>query len=182
MRMAWVWSALILAATPALAVDGVDLPGRDYARFAAPSAKSCRLSCGGDSACQAYTWVKPGFQGPTGICYLKNAEPAIVKNPCCDSAPRRFITPRDMTLESRINRPGSDYLNFATIGGSHDWDQCKQACADDDACGSWTYVRRGVQGPQGRCWLKRGVARPVPDENTVSGVKYRPPSQRIDPG
>ena len=45
---------------------------------------------------------------------------------------------------------------------------------------SWTYVRRGVQGPTGRCWLKNSVARPVPDPNTVSGVKFRRASVRID--
>ena len=180
MRMILIWIALLFAASPALAVDGVDLPGRDYARFAAPTAASCRHSCGGEAECKAYTWVKPGFQGPEAICYLKNAEPAIVKNACCDSAPRRFIAPRDMKLETRINRPGSDYKNFDTLGGSTDWNDCQAACAQDDACGSWTYVRRGVQGPKGKCWLKRGVARPVADQNTVSGVKYRPPSGRFD--
>lgn len=171
---------MLSIATGARAVDGVDLPGKDYARFEAPSAATCRHSCGGESECQAYTWVKPGVQGPTGICYLKNAEPAIVKNVCCDSAPRRFIKPVDLTLESKINRPGSDYKDFATGGSNHDWDQCAQACKDDAICMSWTYVRRGVQGPAGRCWLKNRVARPVADDNTVSGVKYRPPSQRID--
>lgn len=182
MRMLLVWIVLLFAAAPALAVDGVDTPGRDYARFPAPNVLTCRHSCGGETACQAYTWVKPGFQGPQAICYLKSAEPAIVKNPCCDSAPRRFISARDMKLESHIDRPGLDYKNFATAGGSHDWDDCQAACAQDNACSSWSYVRRGVQGPQGRCWLKRGVAHPVPNDNVVSGVKYRPPSQMIDPG
>lgn len=165
---------------PAAAVDGTDLPGSDYRSFPAPDARTCRNSCGGDESCKAYTWVKPGFQGPQGICYLKDREPAIVRNPCCDSAPRRFIAARELTYENQINRPGSDFMNFETLGGSRDWEQCRQACLDNQICRSWTYVRRGVQGPKGRCWLKNSVAAPNVDANTVSGVKYRPASVRFD--
>src|ERR1700682_1768583 len=80
----------------AFAVDGTNLPGRDYANFPAPSAFVCRTSCGGESACQAYTWVKPGIQGPSGHCWLKSSLPAIVKDRCCDSGPRSFISKRDL--------------------------------------------------------------------------------------
>lgn len=168
--------ALALLGTPATAVDGVNLPGRDYANFPAPSARTCRATCGGESRCQAYTWVKPGVQGPSGMCWLKHSEPAIVKDPCCDSGPRRFIAPNDLRAEDRINRPGQDFRNFATDS----WKTCEASCADDNVCASWTYVRPGIQGPIGRCWLKNRAARPVADANTVSGVKYRPASVRID--
>lgn len=40
-------------------------------------------------------------------------------------------------------------------------------------------VRRGVQGPRGRCWLKNRAPHPVSDRNTVSGVKFRPLSIRL---
>lgn len=45
--------AVILLPPPALAVDGFDLPGFDYANFSASSAVVCRNTCGGDSKCQA---------------------------------------------------------------------------------------------------------------------------------
>jgi PAN domain len=160
----------------AFAVDGTNLPGRDYANFPAPSAFVCRTSCGGESRCQAYTWVKPGIQGPTGHCWLKSSLPAIVKDRCCDSAPRNFISMRDLRAEDKINRPGSDFKNFVT----NSWKTCEAACAEGKICLSWTYVRPGVQGPAGRCWLKNVVARPVADTNTVSGVKFKPASVRID--
>jgi hypothetical protein len=160
----------------AFAVDGTNLPGRDYANFPAPSAFVCRTSCGGESRCQAYTWVKPGIQGPTGHCWLKSSLPAIVKDPCCDSAPRNFISQRDLRAEDKINRPGSDFKNFVTNG----WATCQAACAQDNICSSWSYVRPGVQGPAGRCWLKSVVARPVADGNVVSGVKFKPASVIID--
>ena len=76
--------ALIAFSSPAFAVDGVNLPGHDYANFDAPSAFVCRTTCGGESNCQAYTWVKPGIQGPSGHCWLKSSEPAIVKDGCCE--------------------------------------------------------------------------------------------------
>jgi PAN domain-containing protein len=63
---------------PAFAVDGTNLPGHDYASFNAPSAFVCRTTCGGEARCQAYTWVKPGIQGPSGHCWLKDTLPNIV--------------------------------------------------------------------------------------------------------
>jgi hypothetical protein len=83
---------------------------------------------------------------------------------------------RDLRAEDKINRPGSDFKNFVT----NSWKTCEAACAEDNICSSWTYVRPGVQGPAGRCWLKNVVARPVADANTVSGVKFKPASVRID--
>jgi hypothetical protein len=168
---------LALGSWSVLAVDGVNLPGHDYAHFDAPSAFVCRTTCGGESRCQAYTWVKPGIQGPSGVCWLKHTLPRIVKDTCCDSGPRNFISARDLRAEDKINRPGSDFKNFTT----ENWTTCEAACAADGICASWTYVRRGVQGPTGHCWLKNRVARPVPDGNTVSGVKFKPASVRIDP-
>jgi len=176
MRRMSLTVAMISFSSPAFAVDGVNLPGHDYANFNAPSAFVCRTSCGGEPSCQAYTWVKPGIQGPSGHCWLKNSQPAIVKDGCCDSAPRNFIGPADLRAEANINRPGLDYKNFET----NNWNTCQAACAGEGLCSSWTYVRPGVQGPSGRCWLKRAVARPVPDGNCISGVKFRPAAVPID--
>ena len=133
MRMHFRMLALLPFALclPAGAVDGTNLPGSDYANFDAPSAFVCRTSCGGEAKCQAYTWVKPGVQGPGGHCWLKSAEPAIVKDNCCDSAhaplhraaghaprpstvpdptggtSRRQLGQRRGTCTRRVARPGS---------------------------------------------------------------------------
>ena len=102
--------------------------------------------------------------------------PAIVKDACCDSGPRKFISKRDLRAEDKIDRPGSVFKNFNT----NSWNTCEAACAEDDICTSWTYVRSGMQGPTGHCWLKSRVARPVPNANMVSDVKFRLASVRID--
>jgi hypothetical protein len=128
----------------AFAVDGTNLPGHDYDHFNAPSAFVCRNTCGGESRCQAYTWVKPGFQGPTGVCWFKDSLPNIVKDACCDSGPRKFISESDLRAEDKINRLGSDFKNFDTEG----WKTCETACAQNEICASWTYVRPGIQRPE----------------------------------
>ncbi|QPF75947.1 apple domain-containing protein [Roseateles sp. DAIF2] len=169
--------ALLLPPT-AHAVDGIDLPGFDYANFNADSPPVCRNSCGGDSRCQAWTWVKPGVQGPTGRCWLKSRLPALVKNSCCNSGPRKYISRADMKPEDRTDRPGSDYKNFV----SSSWKSCEAACGGDRSCAAWTYARPGLQGPQGRCWLKGRIPNPEGNLRTVSGVKFKPASVPIDPG
>jgi hypothetical protein len=166
-----VWSR------PAPAVDGFNLPGSDYDNFNADSAFVCRQTCAADSRCQAYTWVKPGIQGPSGHCWLKHRVPTLVRDNCCDSGSARNILASQLRAENNTNRPGSDYRNFTT----NDWRACQATCGDEGGtCAAWTWVRPGVQGASGRCWLKQGAAKPVADVNCVSGVRLKPRSVRID--
>jgi hypothetical protein len=168
----------LLFPLPALAVDGFNLPGSDYANFNAGSPTVCRNTCGGDSRCQAWTWVKPGIQGPSGHCWLKHRLPTLVRDACCNSGSRENISKRDLKAEDRIDRPGLDYRNYP----DDSWKTCESACAQDQRCAAWTYARAGLQGPRGHCWLKDGVPHPVDNPKTVSGVKFKPASVAIDPG
>ena len=123
----------------AQAVDGFDLPGSDYRNFNASLPLICRNSCGSDITCRAWTWVKPGIQGPQGRCWLKNSLPALVRNPCCDSGSGEDLSRTDMKPERRTDRPGSDYQNFEIAS----FDKCESACARDrrlfrlDVCAAW---------------------------------------------
>jgi hypothetical protein len=176
MRGYVLFAAMLLSYLAAYAVDGFNMPGLDYANFNADSSFICRDSCGGDSRCQGWTWVKPGIQGPSGHCWLKFKLPALVKDNCCSSGPRNFISQREMKAEARTNRPGLDYNHFDTDS----WAACEKACAADTTCAAWSYVNPGIQGPPGRCWLKGRVPNPVTDANVVSGVKYKPASVLFD--
>jgi PAN domain len=175
MRM-HVLLATILLSAPLAAVDGINLPGSDYKNFTAASASVCRNSCGGDPQCQAYTWVKPGIQGPDGRCWLKFRVPTLVKDACCDSGSRQNIDPSHLKAEDRTDRPGLDYTNFETDS----WTTCESACKGDGRCMAWSYARRGIQGPRGRCWLKGQVPNPISNAGVVSGVKFRPRAVPID--
>lgn len=162
---------------PALAVDGFNLPGSDYTSFDASAPLQCSNSCGGDSRCEAWTWVKPGIQGPTGRCWLKSRLPRLVKDACCNSGSRQNLaSQRDLRAEDRTDRPGADYANREMTS----WQSCESACAAEQRCSAWTYARPGLQGPGGRCWLKGKVPAPFDNAQTVSGVKFKPVSVPFD--
>jgi len=60
---------------------GADLPGMPIADVT--SAANCRNRCIKEHRCRAWTWVKPGFQGPAANCWLKETVPWARKNDCC---------------------------------------------------------------------------------------------------
>jgi len=78
--------ALSQSCNSTLDVD-VDRPGSDYSTFAlgSPDATLCRDACCKDLRCAAWTYVKPGIQGPNPICYLKTPIPNSNPNACCSS-------------------------------------------------------------------------------------------------
>jgi hypothetical protein len=73
-----------------------------------------------------------------------------------------------VSLENNINRGGSDYRNYQT---GADPGQCRTDCANDPTCRAFTWVRPGLQGAGGHCWLKSAVPNASPDACCVSGVK-----------
>jgi hypothetical protein len=154
--------------------DNVNRQGADYRNFDLPQPNwdLCRSACAGDGACRAYTYVKPGVQGPNARCWLKDSVPTPVANGCCVSGVKSgSVAPAEgVTFEDNVNRPGGDYRNFDLSQAS--WEQCRAACAADGACKAYTYVRPGVQGPSARCWLKNSVPGPVAAGGCcISGVK-----------
>ena len=72
--------------------QGIDIPGSDYRsvvmnrNLAMPNnpgdtPNACQNLCVIEERCKAWTWVKPGIQGPTAMCWLKAAVPGPVQNP-----------------------------------------------------------------------------------------------------
>ena len=53
----------------------IDMPGNDFKNYPSSIFTQCRRDCARDPACKAWTWVKPGLQGPSARCWLKNAVP-----------------------------------------------------------------------------------------------------------
>lgn len=86
-----VASALVLAAAgpvagrPLMEADSQRF-GATYARAPAQTPAACLALCLKDSAaCRAWTYVKPGHQGPGGLCELKAAAAPAARNLCCVS-------------------------------------------------------------------------------------------------
>lgn len=65
----------------------MDRYGSDYSGtiLSAADPELCRAQCAADSRCKAYTYVKPGVQGPEARCYLKDPAPPATANDCCVS-------------------------------------------------------------------------------------------------
>jgi len=64
----------------------IDRAGNDYRNFELDSgASSCREACRAETACRAFTWVKPGVQGKRARCWLKDGVPQPARDLNCVS-------------------------------------------------------------------------------------------------
>lgn len=150
-------------------MSGVNLPGSDIRSFDIPRPDGgfvtvesiCRQTCENDGQCKAWTLVKAGLQGPQAKCWLKSAIPARRADPCCTSG-----VPERRT-ETSVNRAGADYDHVNVSNPAFCRDLCQRGGGQ---CAAWTFVRPGVQGPSGVCWLKSAVPDATSDNCCTSGV------------
>jgi hypothetical protein len=66
----------------------IDRSGGDYRSLDLPptvSPAACQATCEGDGRCRAWTYLRPGYGGPTARCYLKDRITAPRPKPCCIS-------------------------------------------------------------------------------------------------
>lgn len=75
--------------------DNFDRTGGDYANFTmrTPVPSACSRTCARDYRCKAWTYVKPGVQGPRARCWLKNTVPPGHPSNCCLSGTKRNVRP-----------------------------------------------------------------------------------------
>ena len=83
--IALLWCSAATAQPRPLYQDRGDRPGSDYRVFDISSPQSCAIACEADGRCRAWTFVRPGVQGPSARCYLKNSHPALRQDACCVS-------------------------------------------------------------------------------------------------
>ena len=74
-----------------------------------------------------------------------------------------------VSFEPDTNRAGSDFTSFEAIGDR--MEICRDACAAESSCVAYTYVRPGLQGPRGVCWLKSSVPEAHVEGCCISGFK-----------
>jgi len=67
----------------------IDRPGLDFRNVPSPGASDCSFTCQLENQCRAWTFVRPGVQGPSGRCFLKRAVPVASRNRCCTSGIRK---------------------------------------------------------------------------------------------
>ncbi len=60
--------------------------GNDFTGFETPGGwQECQQACGNDPRCRAWTYVRPGIQGPAARCWLKDSVPPASPDSCCVS-------------------------------------------------------------------------------------------------
>lgn len=153
--------------------NGVDMPGNDYKSFPLdkPDPTACRARCSDDAGCDGYTYVKPGVQGATAMCYLKKNPGTAITNGNCTSGIRSFTAKNigDVNLEPGTDRMGLDYKGIQL--DSPDPRLCADACRKDGKCRAYTYVVTGYRGPKAECYLKDRVPEKSGNGSCVSGIK-----------
>jgi hypothetical protein len=71
--------------------EDTDRPGHDYRNFDLPHPEPplCLIECQNDPRCKAFTYVRPGFQGPKARCWLKGVAPPAKASSCCISGVKK---------------------------------------------------------------------------------------------
>jgi curli biogenesis system outer membrane secretion channel CsgG len=159
--------------------EGVNLNGADYRDFetATNDPKICRSACQGDDRCRAWTYVKPGVQGESGHCWLKDSVPERSEDDNCVSgvkgAPAAPVAGGEAENKGKTeydtSRPGADYRDFPLRAA--DPALCREACNRERPCKAWTYGEPGFAGAEAHCWLKDAIPAPKHNEHCISGVK-----------
>jgi hypothetical protein len=116
----------------------------------------------GFTSCQDYTRVQ---------CGCSRAVPGNSTCAAFLAAHPAPVTGAMGPLEYDTNRGGGDYNNPWNEAATPDPAMCRARCEQDGRCHSFTWVRPGVQGPVGRCWLKGTVRDASPDRCCVSGAR-----------
>jgi hypothetical protein len=66
--------------------NSIDRVGGDYRNFEIPASQdvsACKQACEGENRCRAWSFVRPGYGGPTARCYLKDKITPPKRRPCC---------------------------------------------------------------------------------------------------
>ena len=66
----------------------IDQLGGDYRNLDVtpdPAGAPCKAACEAENKCRAWTYVRPGYIGPTARCYLKDKITRPRLKPCCIS-------------------------------------------------------------------------------------------------
>lgn len=82
-----IFFSVLIALAGVTKENGIDRPGSDYSQIflQSPDPNLCADLCVGDPNCKAYTYTKPGIDGPQAHCWFKNAVPNPVPNKNCIS-------------------------------------------------------------------------------------------------
>lgn len=149
--------------TPSMSVEpGMDRPGNDLyvISLVSPDPNLCSVACANEPLCKAYTYVAPGVQGAEAQCYLKNPIPKAAVSDCCTSGVK-------LTIEYGVVRSGAAYSEIS----QSDPGLCAEACAKDDRCRAYVFVRPATDESVGSCRLTDIISSQDGNDCCISGYK-----------
>jgi len=152
-------------------VAGMNRAGSDISHLNLPAANPamCQQQCADNAACVSWTMVNPGVQGPSAVCWLKNATPVENADANCTSGLKVDLHPAGMSaMAGRIDRPGGDFASFDLP--SPDPRLCQGECAHNGSCKAWTY-KEATNNTNPHCWLKSSIPATAGNGLTISGFK-----------
>jgi hypothetical protein len=121
-------------------------PGGDYRSFdlVEPRLELCENACAKDAQCKAYTYVKPGIQGPHARCWLKSSVPNSLANSCCISRVKEGTGSTRSGFGPRVDNTTFSGATNIRFFGVNDIAECETACAADPQCRGYSLVKRGA--------------------------------------
>ncbi len=94
---------------------------------------------------------------------------AVLEDKQNDAVYQGNIAVKQKDIFHGTNLFGMDYRHFTT----EKWNVCNDACNKDNKCSSWTWVKPGIKGPEGFCFLKNGIPDKSLNDCCVSGIKHQ---------
>ncbi len=141
---------------------GIDRPGMDIAQTPMTSADPlmCQALCADDADCASWTYVKPGLQAETAICWTKSGVPEGFANDCCTSgvmnrsetyAPVLPVLPvppvtggttdtASLSFPAAVAPGESIAVSYSGPLHAGDWVDIITTGHDDDMSGGWSWA------------------------------------------
>lgn len=134
---------------------GYDRPGGELVgkHTGVGSAAQCSQMCSGNGNCVAFTWVKPGIQGPTGVCWLKGSLSKKIANNCCVSGVVRAVQP-DMC---KWHQKGTTYSCHCKNSRTGKWFMTNASACPKHKPPPRYIDHRKNNCPPGQVWVDGGV-------------------------
>lgn len=161
-------------------VENQNIPGGDYKNIELKPGEPCEKcmeECLKDPNCKAYTYVKPGVQGPNAMCWLKSSVSNIVNDTNCISGVKeikvelvKIADEPDISYHENIDIPGNN-LRYFDLGKGETCQKCIEESMKEKKCVAYTFTKPGFQSPFGRCYLKTAANHLVENKNCISGIK-----------
>jgi len=79
----------VFGPAPSSPMPDTNMLGFDYKHLDGTDPAACESACKADNQCRAWTFVRPGVQGPAARCHLKASIPERTASPCCVSGIER---------------------------------------------------------------------------------------------